>query len=283
MENRSAFLLLGALCFFSLPARAESDSLFVILGGYNSCYENNGSDPWPYHTIVWDKFESTIAPAVEDASGVEPEFLTGCYGVTAPKPLDYYLNFRFLSSCNPSVLDLLTTPFFGSSSYQNYSAVVDNVVETVEAAVSTLSDPKIYLIGHSYGGWTTLQSALRLVDQGQPVRGVFTIDPISPIGCSPLQYVKNLPLTPPGCLQAPADFTSEMRIRLRDQLDGRWINFYETQHLGLHSSRIPELEDGAEDFHFSIPSIAPILANQHSGLAKDARVWKLIKNEVLSE
>jgi hypothetical protein len=132
MKTHSRALLLSSLLFFALPAKAESDSLFVVLGGYNSCYENHLSNAWPYHTVVWNQFNTTVAPAVEDATGNPPEYLAGCYGIATRKPLDYYLNFRFLSSGNPEEQDLFTTPFFGPSTYQNYSNVVDTLDATLE-------------------------------------------------------------------------------------------------------------------------------------------------------
>jgi len=41
----------------------------------------------------------------------------------------------------------------------------------------------IYLVGHGYGGWQHMYTALKLEDAGRRTAGLYTIDPISPATC----------------------------------------------------------------------------------------------------
>lgn len=276
-------LALVALWLCPSFARAEPTAVFVLLGGYDSCYQTSGSDPWPKHTLIWKQFESKLMPAVQGQTGTAPKFIAGCYGVAPRTFLDYYVDFRFLTSVDADVRDVYASRFFAENAYQDYSDTVNDVVAAVEAAVQGLSDPRVYFIGHSYGGWTSLQSVMELLNHGKPVRAVYTIDPVSPIGCNPLSYVQNIPMPPSGCRQAPADITPEQRALLVAKLEGRWLNFYETQHFYLHSGPISELEADGHDFRVEVPSAIPVFTDQHLRISADPRVWNRIETETLSD
>jgi hypothetical protein len=65
---------------------------------------------------------------------------------------------------------------------------------------------RLYVIGHSYGGFTGIQIADFLVDD---LSGLFTIDPISMFNCQAkdmaLKVYNTLALKHPGCKSAPED------------------------------------------------------------------------------
>ena len=76
------------------------------------------------------------------------------------------------------------------------------------AAAGTKS---VYLIGHSYGGWSVMKLALMLLGDYK-VEGLVTIDPISPLFCTPSRILSLLP--DPGCQEAPTDVSPADRERL---------------------------------------------------------------------
>lgn len=123
--------------------------------------------------------------------------------------------------------------------------------ETVPSFSDGLTKDHVVLVGHSYGGWLAMRTALALKSHVDLV----TIDAISPVECQ---------LTAPtswlGCQRAPKDISSqEVGATTR-----RWQHFFQTSTVYLHSSEIPE----ANNEH--VPNVG------HTQIDDQPHVWAKI-------
>lgn len=126
-----------------------------------------------------------------------------------------------------------------SSSQDVVTTAPDDMIKQVEDMLRGLPNPQLFIIGHSYGGWTAMELARRLVGSFA-VRHLVTLDPISKVLCTPdtfLTYASQYKTGAPECTTAPRDFTPDQIIRIADGVD-RWTNYYETASMYLHADAI---------------------------------------------
>jgi len=98
-----------------------------------------------------------------------------------------------------------------------------------------------------------------------------TIDPISPTGCN----IGNILQSPPGCTQAPTDFTAAQKNTLA--LRTNWVNFYQTNFPQLHSSAIEEADS---NFKNEYEPGSPFNGNAHDDIARDPAVLEEILKDL---
>ena len=132
----------------------------------------------------------------------------------------------------------------------------------------------VYLIGHSYGGWSVMKLAMMLLDK-YSVEGLVTIDPISPLSCTPADVLSFF--SSKGCQQAPSDISATDRDRLKSEISS-WAHFYQTQFERLHSSAYVEP-------HFvrklSFAAESPFYNDPHALIGRDPRIWKSLADQVI--
>ncbi len=156
-----------------------------------------------------------------------------------------------------------------------YNEVAQNRFYQIVAKKITAPDTAVYLIGHSHGGWYSMKVVESLT---VPVAGLFTLEPISAVGCNTITYMHNRhkPVRPwaeqpmRACRQAPAD-TQNQLIAEKTEL---WMNY----HLPSNQYR-GDLFSGplsvATNVEKRINSKEP-----HSLLGMDAFVWNSVCHEI---
>jgi len=94
-----------------------------------------------------------------------------------------------------------------------------------------------WMFGHSWGGWLAMNTALEIPAVTE-IKGLVTLDPISPMNCESSSFLGGLLLGVPkkGCTEAPSDMKDHgEKIAERT---GRWAQYYQTQATYVHSGVI---------------------------------------------
>ncbi len=109
----------------------------------------------------------------------------------------------------------------------------------VVAESERLHDGRVYLIGHSHGGWLAMQLILKL-PKHVPVGVLTTIDPISVLNCrGGGELAWNSFGYGSGCQEAPSDITRGQRQYIIERLGGdtrHWAHYYQRQFTPLRSN-----------------------------------------------
>ncbi|MCB0405047.1 MAG: hypothetical protein KDD51_09690 [Bdellovibrionales bacterium] len=222
---------------FESPAqRLElEDVLVVALGGYNSCGSSNN----PYNIGMYDQTASLVKKLSARTPNVK--YIVACLRTVAPPDGEG----RYVTSEAPKDIRV------------GNAAKIKSVIESM----STKNTP-IFVIGHSYGGWLSMYLSTQLSDR--KLAGLFTVDPISPKTCGPVEVL----LGSAGCHQSPRDLENADILKTT----AHWLNFYQTDDRWLTSSEIDE----AQNFHITYD-------DSHTAIDADDRVWTRIVNTVQTE
>jgi pimeloyl-ACP methyl ester carboxylesterase len=266
----------------SAKSHVENTPIILVLGGYQSCPLSRELVVMPTAGTI-AKMEPGITALKSDferAHGQTPKFLFACYtGILRDMTLDRLeLWISYQSNFGSKQVHKLR-----SSGIRDRSAI-SPLYRTVSDFVDPLSNPKIYIVGHSYGGWSAIQVAQELGDRGFHVSGLTTIDPINPVLCKPRALAGNILSSgsaPLGCLTAPSDFDSRIFQHV-----SWWRNFYQKQTTILHSDAIQQLEfynpgtDRKSDFGNSLIRKNGNI-DVHSALAHDENIWKWVASAII--
>ena len=126
---------------------------------------------------------------------------------------------------------------------------------------------KVYIIGHSHGGWTAMQDVLKTKIH---VAGIATIDPISVPQCNSNNYGINQAIwnaaSVQECRQFPGDIDATSRGLVATSADW-WLNFHITQG-NLHSGTAAEATNKKETQ--ALPGIS------HGDVDTSKVAWDLI-------
>jgi hypothetical protein len=210
--------------------------MVVLMGGNRSCVEGDDGYVTPYQSGLYLRFAQMLDAARADGA-VEIDSIVSCY----PDGDD---TIYYADSKTPD--NILSTD-------------LDGFIGVVGSAESLATANRLFLAGHSYGGWLSMKVALAV---DRPYSGVYTLDPISRETCS----YEN----PFGCTSAPEDITKAQREQIRQRSE-RWSNFYQNDNPFLHSSSILEAHENNR------------LPVGHSEVAYHARVWDSISAQVLQQ
>jgi pimeloyl-ACP methyl ester carboxylesterase len=109
-----------------------------------------------------------------------------------------------------------------------------------------------HVIGHSYGGWTAMHSALKI---SGPIRSLTTIDPISPLKCTPVAARTGSD----ECKKFPSDIEPTMLQSLHEKT-AVWQHYWQKLSngtrfgtLGLHSG--PTLVEGVKEMELQVDHV----------------------------
>lgn len=159
------------------------------------------------------------------------------------------------------------------------SKVAEQAIGYSIAKHSCSPDSKIFIMGHSHGGWMAMRATIKLGH----VDGLYTLEPISAAQCTSRDYLQNRPRVifkwrqniVPGCRQAPTDVN---RSAIVAATGGNWINFFlapNTEKGNVYSSPIPE----AHNHMIWAPAQRH---NAHHNLALSATTWAAIEENILA-
>lgn len=273
-------LVLMAVLFFTLSPRSlllaneKPEALVIILGGNQSCVKTEALDPLPVPTI------QEIAAQAHKTFGSESDKVAYIYSCYSGMHLDLdTIEFQYAPDADFSFRNRLFLSFNNFNSDQ----VLHQFFEYVADRSENLGNPDIFLVGHSYGGWTATRLAAHLIAKNKKVRGLELIDPISPLLCPAPEMAKYIVLTSAvlnteslsGCRRGPGEIPSSVASALSSK--GWWHNTYQTSFPYLHSSAMYSSVDLAErgashEYRFGNNGLIP--TDFHSLMGTHAGVWQ---------
>lgn len=190
-------------------------------GGWSSCRIPQD----PAGSRIDDSFKNLTFYL--DQEGATVSYLLGCLSVFSP--------------ANP-IAPIRLEDNFG----QKFKATGSKqLAKTVKEFIDYNKPDKIYIIGHSYGGWMSL----KLLEDGVRASSVFTLDPIDAESCLPLNNVfYGLGQSSKKCQRAPL-FQYDDILYNTNHL----VNLWQPQGL-IHSGLIitPRLSDRVINFELDI-------------------------------
>ncbi len=266
-------MALFALAFVSLGFSSSllANTLVVVSGGYRSCAHSDAPDPLPRIPKIQD-----IAPKAHKVFGDNVTYLYSCYSGMHPDLRTIELQF------SQDVSFKLRNQVYLRFDNFNSTRVLHDLFDFVAYHADRLDDPTIYLVGHSYGGWTAIQLAAHLFSRNKKVRGLELIDPINPIICAAPEMAKQLVLTTAllrttsltGCQRAPLIPTAVLNGLFSE---GYWHNTYQTSFPFLHSGPIyasVDLGDRGRNQHYRFMELKRIWPKDfHNWLSINGGVW----------
>lgn len=229
----------------------------VVAGGFSSCPDEGlfdrvmrASKTAQMYDRVW---QVGIIDRLARKYGTQPAILTLCYSGPTRLAEDFAqsLQGRFAWNLNrlgkdSPVVRSFTVP--QGELLQNISFlshVKFELKKFIDRKEARGKDVKLYMIGHSYGGFTSLQLAKAFAEQ---MAGLATIDPISILRCQ-AQAMSTEPWQTAtrqhkGCLEAPRDKYSRRSIEaMQNVLEASasevwWYHSYQKTFVWLHSDAI---------------------------------------------
>lgn len=241
--------------------------IYILMGGYMSCplVFNSNSRINKVTDLLQERVEN-IQESLDQESYNPPLYFTTCYtgpqlGASFSKSLslDYFeLNYSQSLQSTPDIV-----------SNQSHKELIDDALfvdvtpltklwTVLKKEIQTVANPVVIIVGHSYGGWTAIQTANHLMENSIDVFGLMTLDAISPVHCHPsvltdsvLQFKQTK-----GCTRFSEYLTSSQINRLQVNLNW-WLHFYQDQSYFLHSDDISELNTG-----HSVKDVFPFTQSQ---------------------
>ena len=270
------FLLLVCVSFpFAGNAddAVSSHPVIVVMGGYNSCPRTTEwfNSTKGAKTIDLAKKADQLREELKGRYGVDPKVIYTCYtGILKGLTIDR--------------LEFWESPLreFGVRSETTmYSSLIsgNNVLipflRRIKSQLRELPSPHVYLVGHSYGAWTAVHTAISLQEEFSVV-GLLTIDAISPVHCKPVKMILSglLLRSPLGCRQFPRDLRPDWLLPNVDW----WQNVYQDGFYFLHSSAVIELEESSEDRpegHLKNVVVREFSWDPHGSLGNHTLPWSL--------
>lgn len=261
--------------FLALSAPAVGRTLLVVSGGYQTCPEGKEIFRPDYvpdvfrfigeHQGFLEKLKS------EDA---DVDLIWACYSGVLRK------SFQRISTNGPMTFEYgRVGDAEGIRQIQVNATDLDDgrpltpFFDFVRAYVAKFAPQRIYLAGHSYGGWTALQLGTRLASEKVDLTGVLLLDAISPFQCPANIMVTSLLLSwksLEGCLKAPHDIVGSKMAELARR-SGWLLNVYQTRFPYLHSGKLSYLGWDNQELT-TFPKKVPF-GDFHTYLALDPRAW----------
>ena len=235
-RSLAGLFVFGSAGAFAAP---KHQALFVVLGGYNSCEKSTRTDIIAAGVPISHSYRTVEKNLRAKHPDTEFKTIFGCLYAEAPPNGEG----EYVTSDSPS---------------HSQSGNAKDVLDEIESAVKKNPKVDIYLVGHSYGGWTTMYLAQEL--KGSPnLKLLATIDPIGP-ECDAVGVV----LGDSACHSAPTDLDNKS-IKKRA---AHWVNFYQTEDSWLTSSEIAE----ANENHHITFNWGP-----HGDMDTDDGIWERIE------
>lgn len=162
------------------------DFVLVVSGGFSSLALNSRTVEGTSNMDIYDAVFASAKEELRKVSGTEPLwFITGI----GPHPVED------------------AKRIFWNSSLGGGSGTIGDVVAAFDALLASANNPRIHMVGHSYGGSTVLALSTGYKSKGS-VSLITLLDPISFYACTPSRianavlFAKKAPL---GCQRAPKE------------------------------------------------------------------------------
>lgn len=293
----------GWLTFITIPALAQDGAtkeqspdainpVFVVMGGFTSC--PSAAEPTLLPFGGADDIGTRVRDAAKqietsiDLKGGRIQFFTSCYtnlkmqpnSILPVKPESFSLRWSPILTFEPKLgtpKDLPIAPVDVTD-----GSILNNLVKDLVVQIATLKNPRVYLFGHSYGGWSVMQLALKLQAAGIGIRGLVTMDPISPVVCKPDYVISAIRtfgvVTKHDCMRAPPDVTRDQRLAIGTSTDF-WLHFYQLRFRPLHSTEIPEIAEMNSDAdtrgaNYNVNAKHSKDGVEHSTIVTSDRIWQ---------
>jgi len=226
------FTACGMQTSSSLMGGKDPSPLFVAMGGNTSC--KDADDRYNPRLIGLFRPMSTLIEKLKSELNIPSQTIVSCYDDSA-------------------------TVFYN---IEGSNEVLEGTPEEFAQSIHDFmgENSAIMLIGHSYGGWLTMKTAVAL-SQTEQLSGVFTVDPISRRDCS----FSN----PSGCTSAPRDFSAAELDGIKNA-SNIWSNYWQNQTFYLHSSPIAQADNNVK------------IATSHSNIDVHQATWQNIEQGVRS-
>lgn len=262
----------------SQPQPLIARSLVVISGGYQSCPKTNEFFFLPQRASITKilKVGQSFLSDIESLDGEAPDLIWSCYsGIQSSGGLS--------NTLTNGPIDFTFGPTASGSNLIEFKSVNDlqdgrglsQFYNLVKSRIYQIKPDHVYIIGHSYGGWTAIQLGIRLTREGLKISGITVTDPISPFLCpahvmgQAVAATLGRPIA--GCQIAPNDFLVRDMNALAANTD--WLlNVYQDQQHVLHSA--PLNYEGWVNEYFYDPNSYYLFAESHSAAALEPFVWE---------
>lgn len=257
------------------PGARGATPVVVVSGGFQSCPATREITPLPkaVKTRFLGRKVEAIAGRLKERGPIRTIYT--CYtGLLADLTVD---RFDLWISTDRHFKTKEVHSFY-STLFRSADALLP-LYRYVRRVLEEVDDPRLYGLGHSYGGWT---AAHVLGHFGWEYRasGLVTLDAISPLECKPLRLVGRT-LTFRGtkdCLKAPSDLTATKIA----PLVASWRNFYQDGGYLLHSGPIPHLDTiakrhGLPRDRFANTRITRFTLRPHGALGENKKIWAWIE------
>ena len=277
----------------------QRESLVVIAGGFGSCPDDfvlgtlmrAGKTDQMYQLF----FNKGLPNLILKKTGSLPSVFSVCFSGPDDLVADltqsitgrYAWNLGKLDKAHSSMVKVFQIPQARALTSANFLTDMKRELQTyINNKKAAGIDIALYLIGHSYGGFTAIQLADYFSGN---FAGLITIDPISMLKCQAHDMATKIYSTVtaqhPGCRTAPDDEFSLASIHnIQSEItksNGKkwWYHTFQNAFPWLHSSRIPNGSgSNPENQVFTIDSFNSAVADgdYHSQMGRNEALWQSI-------
>jgi len=248
------------------------------MGGYNSCKDEarRQSESVATETMLPDDasvIDLLGGESLEQAADADTQASTAegrIFGKKGPRGMDMYAPFRALiekliSTRGVRAKTIASCYESGSTASYRVSSDPETLGQIAPEQYAALIQREyvqgnpLFIIGHSHGGWTALQSTLDLGGR-IAVNQLYSIDPISRVHCRPPAIF--------GCESFPADIGRNEQAAIAAN-SGQWINSWQNRTLYLHSGKAQQAD---ANHKYDVG---------HTSIDTHDPVWDQIENQIL--
>ena len=220
-----------------LPTRSgEPTPIFALIDGFFTCPDFTATANTIQGTNMAVILGKVLAEAKKN-NKPEPSYVVSCY-TTDPSKIYYS------TSADPKKLLNSSVPDF---------------IKKFKGMVATITNPDAFVVGYSYGGWTSMKLVSEL-DESTNLMGLVTVDPISMVNCTTTGFLNTFfgGMPAQGCTESPSDFTTETIMGIENNAK-TWLNFYQEDQTILHSGPIDVAQNTKRDFNSAQSAHADIV------------------------
>ena len=264
------FILTLACLLGSATLASGATPVLIVMGGYQSCPPTTEFVTSPFSAQVSQMSEkvTSLKQSLQDAYRKKPQTIFTCYtGILKGMTID---RFELWMSHDPNFTVRSEITLYSSLIHD--SSTLLPLYRDLRTRFEQIDEPEVFLVGHSYGGWTASHVAQHFGKDFEMV-GLTTLDAIHPGQCKPLELIGRVLSfrVPKGCRQFPSDIDAQT---LKEKLQW-WQNFYQNSYPVLHSGPVSELESRpfTERHFFQNILIKQFSADAHSAVARHPLPW----------
>jgi hypothetical protein len=282
----------------------KKEILVVLAGGFSSCPDDfiidramrAGKTEEMYQIFGKLNFPKTF----QQRTGNLPTVFTLCYSGpdSLVGSLTQYISGRFAWNLGRLDKNNITVQSFGVpqgdllTDVSFLSHIKSELKEHLDQKANEGIAVDLYLVGHSYGGFTSIHLAEYFASN---LRGLITIDPISMLDCQAkdmaTKVYSTLTMNHPGCQTHPKDsfsFESIRKIQIDiANSDGKkwWLHMYQRSFPWLRSDEIKGVTvENPENRELTLKDFnrALVDGDYHSQMGRNGEVWDSIHSKISS-